>query len=235
MGQTSGSNTGSLELLKKIGEQGEKLMPNSFQNKIYTSFSNSDDIKTVLQNLFDSYIDDKFYKVILRPEGGGASSIAEIYKAGVNLGVVKVRNHAGVDLIGTKNGTWTWDSYVTKSYIDSKSKLKTYDGDGCAVKIFGETAIVIISAGKFAIIKGGNNNENVIATLPSNIRIPGSFILWQQVTLVSENWTPINDTASIVDIKNSNGIVMRCSFDHSNVEHIYGSIIIPSELVTITS
>lgn len=123
MGQTSGSNTGSLELLKKIGEQGEKLMPNSFQNKIYTSFSNSDDIKTVLQNLFDSYIDDKFYKVILRPEGGGASSIAEIYKAGVNLGVVKVRNHAGVDLIGTKNGTWTWDSYVTKSYIDNKINI----------------------------------------------------------------------------------------------------------------
>lgn len=235
MGQTSGGNTGSLELLRKIEEQGKKLIPSNFQNKIYTSFSNSDDIKTVLQNLFDSYTDGKFYKVILRPEGGGASSIAEIYKAGVNLGVVKVRNHSGIDLIGTKNGTWTWDSYVTKSYIDSKNKLKTYDGDGCAVKIFGETAVVIISAGKFAIIKGGNTNENVIAMLPSNIRISASFILWQQVVLVSENWTPINDVASIIDIKNSGGIMIRCSSDHNNVEHIYGTIIMPSELVTITS
>lgn len=233
MGQTSGSNTGSLELLKKIEEQGEKLMPNSFQNKIYTSFSNSDDIKTVLQNLFDNYIDGKFYKVILRPEGGGASSIAEIYKAGVNLGVVKVRNHAGVDLIGTKNGTWTWDSYATKSYIDNKSKLKKYVGVGCNVKIFGETAILNISS-EVTSVKGGNTNDNIIATLPTGVQIHPDMLLWQRIVLINENWTPINDVASIININNGE-VLMRCSANHDNIKRIYGSITIPSELVTITS
>lgn len=118
--------------------------------------------------------------------------------------------------------------------IKEANKLKTYNGNGCAVKIFGEIAMLNISSGSVSSVKGGNVNVNIIATLPSNIQISNNSILWQQVTLVSENWAPINDVVSVVGIENKN-VIVRCSTNHDNIIHIYGSIIIPSELVTITS
>lgn len=118
--------------------------------------------------------------------------------------------------------------------IKEANKLKTYDGDGCVVKIFGETAMLNISATNVASIKGGNVNDNIIATLPAGIQIHPDMILWQRVVIVGGNWAPINDVVSVVDIRNGN-VIARCSTNHDNIIHIYGSIIIPSELVTITS
>lgn len=96
------------------------LSPTYFENMAYFDLSSSEDIRTVIENLFDRLSDAKDYKVMLRPSGG-VSSVAEIYKAASTIGIARVRNHQGVDYVGIKNNTWKWDSYATKSDLATKT------------------------------------------------------------------------------------------------------------------
>lgn len=111
-------------------------------------------------------------------------------------------------------------------------KTKRYNGIGCIVDIFGDTAMLRISTGDITSVKGGNTNDNIIATLPEGLQIDPNMALWQPITLVSDNWAPINDVASLVDL--TNGLVrIRCSSNH-NVSRIYGSVIFRSDAVTFS-
>ena len=92
--------------------------------------------------------------------------------------------------------------------------------------------MLCINTSDVTSVKGGNASDNIIATLPAGLQIDSDMVLWQPITLVSDNWFPINDVASLIDL--TNGLVrIRCSSNH-DVSRIYGSAIFRSDAVTFS-
>lgn len=112
---------------------------------------------------------------------------------------------------------------------------KNYIGIHCDIRATDAVAFLYISSGQdFVNLVGSNSSLNTVATLPSNVKISDSAILWQPIVIISENWTPVNDVAAITNIDEDNNIKIRCSESHTKVR-VMGVIPIVHRYITINS